>query len=220
MCESSCVKPRGRKIPCSDSRALVAVDGPELREPQRQIAVRARPRLVDQDVERTVHRLEVVVALLRLDRRVHAVGELREVAGGLPEHRLADVRRRDDLVAAARCGCRARSPRGSCGPSRPSGATRRDRPPARAGTRTGRGHVRACGGRAARPPRGGAGSRRALPASATPSRRSRCSCGRDSSPRQYAPETRSSLTCRCCDVDGTWGPRHRSVNASVVAGTA
>ena len=43
----------------------------------------------------------------------------------------------------------------------------------------------------------------------------RWSWGRFSSPRQYAPATRISLKCPSRAVEGTWGPRQRSVNAGV-----
>ena len=60
---------------------LVAVHGAELEQPQRQLAVRALPTLVDQEVHRAVHRLRVVLAVVHLHRRVHAVGVEVEVAG-------------------------------------------------------------------------------------------------------------------------------------------
>ena len=40
----------------------------------------------------------------------------------------------------------------------------------------------------------------------------RWSWGRFSSPRQYAPATRMSLKWPSREVEGTWGPRQRSVN--------
>ena len=43
---------------------LEAIDGAELGEPHRQVAVAARLRLVDLDVVRTVHRLEQVAFLV------------------------------------------------------------------------------------------------------------------------------------------------------------
>ncbi len=86
--------------PVHHSRLLVAVHRPELEQSQRQLAVRAHVAAVDQDVERAVHRLEVVVgAAVELHRRVHAVGEPVEVPGDLEEVRLGDVRRVDELVA-------------------------------------------------------------------------------------------------------------------------
>ena len=77
---------------------LVAVHGAELEHPQRELAVAPQPRLEDQDVERAVHRLEVVVLpalaafVVEVDRREHAVGEPLEVARRLEEALLRDVR--------------------------------------------------------------------------------------------------------------------------------
>ena len=82
-----------------DARLLVAVHGAELEEPQRELAVAARPTPEDQDVERAVHRLEVVLgAAVELHRRVHAVGEPVEVPADLEQMRLRDVRRVHELV--------------------------------------------------------------------------------------------------------------------------
>ena len=57
---SSWVKPRTRVMPFSSPDLLEAVDGAELGQPHRQVAVAARLRLVDLDVVRAVHRLEQV----------------------------------------------------------------------------------------------------------------------------------------------------------------
>ena len=54
-----------------DARALVAVDRPELEEPQREFPVE-RGGSVYEDVHRAVHRLGVVRRALQLHRRVHA----------------------------------------------------------------------------------------------------------------------------------------------------
>ena len=82
------------------ARLLVAVDGAELEEPHRQLAVGALAALVDEDVERAVHRLEVVLlAAVELHGREHALGEPVEVARRLEERALGDVRRVDELVA-------------------------------------------------------------------------------------------------------------------------
>jgi hypothetical protein len=76
-----------------DARLLVAVHRPELEQPQRQLAVRTHAAAVDEDVERAVHRLEVVLgAAVELHGREHAVGEPVEVARLLEELRLRDVR--------------------------------------------------------------------------------------------------------------------------------
>ena len=92
--------------PVHDARLLVAVDGAELEQPQRQLAVGALPALVDEDVERAVHRLQVVaMTLVELHRREHALGEPLQVAGGLEQLRLGDVGRVDELVARLLVAC-------------------------------------------------------------------------------------------------------------------
>ena len=82
------------------ARALEAVDGAELRPAIRQVAVAAQPRLVDRQVERAVHRLELVLDVLDLDRRVHVRPVEIGVPARVPEVELRDVRRVDDVVAA------------------------------------------------------------------------------------------------------------------------
>ncbi len=82
------------------ARLLVAVDRAELEEPHRQLAVGALVALVHEDVERAVHRLEVVLLpAVELHRRVHALGEPVQVARLLEERALGDVGRVDELVA-------------------------------------------------------------------------------------------------------------------------
>ena len=79
---------------------LVAVDGAELEHPQGQLAVRPLAALVDEDVERAVHRLQVVLEpTVELHGRVHPVGEPVEVARRLEQLRLGDVRGVHELVA-------------------------------------------------------------------------------------------------------------------------
>jgi hypothetical protein len=83
-------------------RLLVPVDRPELEQPQRQLAVGALPRGVDEQVHGAVHRLGVVLLpLVELHGRVHAVGVPVEVAAGLEQLGLGDVRREHELVAGA-----------------------------------------------------------------------------------------------------------------------
>ena len=85
------------------TRLLVAVDGAELRQPQRELLVAPRPRLVDHRVVRAVHRLEEVLLVLLHDNRLElAVGVVGIVAGDLVEVDLADVGRVDGLVAPRR----------------------------------------------------------------------------------------------------------------------
>ena len=83
------------------ARLLEAVDGAELGQPHRQVAVAPRLRLVDHDVVRAVHRLEQVpLAVLEFDRRELAVAVVREMARDLVQLDAADVRRIDRFVAA------------------------------------------------------------------------------------------------------------------------
>ena len=172
MCASSWVRPRHAREAVHHARLLVAVDGAELEHAQRELAVRAHPALVDQDVERAVHRLEVVLgAAVELHRREHAVGEPVEVARRLEQVRLRDVRRVHELVAGGVVPRGASSPPSRGGSCRPSGGTRRARSRSRRETRRGRARHRACGGRASPPPRVGAGAPRAPPSTPTPCRR-------------------------------------------------
>ena len=63
---------------------LVAVDRAELEHPKGKLTVRALPGLEDQDMEWTVHRLEVVaMTLVELHRREHALREPLQMAGRL-----------------------------------------------------------------------------------------------------------------------------------------
>ena len=70
--------------PVQRSQSLMAVDRAQLGQPHRQLPIRPDLRLVNQHVERAVHRFHVVVAGVGLHRRIHVVRVLREVAGGLP----------------------------------------------------------------------------------------------------------------------------------------
>ncbi len=93
--------------PVAHAVLLVAIDGAEFGEAQREVAVGALLELIDLDVEGAVHRLDIVVlhecvvaaAFLHLHDREHAVFVEREVPGGFPEIGFADVRGVDDLVA-------------------------------------------------------------------------------------------------------------------------
>ena len=114
---------------------LVAVDGAELEQPQRQLPVRPAARPEDQVVHRAVHRLEVVVlpglaqlpvgAVLgvELHGRVHALGVPGQVAGGLEQLGLGDVRGVDELVARLACDGGASSPPARGGRCRPWGGS-------------------------------------------------------------------------------------------------
>ena len=56
--------------------------------------------LVDKDVARAVHRLQAVLRVVELHRRVHVFAVVLFVAGDLPELAAHDVRREDHVVAA------------------------------------------------------------------------------------------------------------------------
>jgi hypothetical protein len=86
--------------PPQRARGFVAVDGPELRVAHGQVAVAARSALEDQHVKRAVHGLEVILLVLDLDRRVHAFLVPLQVPARLPQPRLSDVGRGDEVVAA------------------------------------------------------------------------------------------------------------------------
>ena len=81
--------------------ALVAVDVAELGVARGQIAVALGRVLVDEDVARAVHGLEAVLGVVELHGRVHVFGVEALVAGDLPELAAHDVRRVDQLIAAA-----------------------------------------------------------------------------------------------------------------------
>ena len=94
-------EPAHTQQPVQHAGALVAVDGAQLGHTDGQVAVAAEGVLVHLDVERAVHRLHVVVLPVDVHRRVHVLGVEVEVAARLPERRLADVRRVDDVIAGS-----------------------------------------------------------------------------------------------------------------------
>ena len=101
MWASSCVKPRTRKQSVHGSGALVAVHVAEFGVALRQIAIRFRRVLVDEDVARAVHGLEAILRVIELHGRVHVFGVDLFMAGDLPELAAHDVRREDHVIAAA-----------------------------------------------------------------------------------------------------------------------
>ena len=78
---------------------FVAVNRPQFEIAQRQIAVGADLRLVDQHVGEAVHRLDAVGLLIHLGE-VHVLPVVIEVARPLPEIRLEDLGTDDDVVTA------------------------------------------------------------------------------------------------------------------------
>src|SRR5271169_2888681 len=84
-----------------DAGALVAIDGAELAVARWQIAVGLERVLVDEDVERTVHRLHAVFRVVQFHGGEHVLRVVAGVAGGLPQVGAGDVRSEDQRVAAA-----------------------------------------------------------------------------------------------------------------------
>ena len=82
-----------------DAGLLVPVDRAELEEPERELAVGPPARPEDQVVHRAVHGLEVVLRALQVHAREHGVLVVRQVARGLEQAALADVRRPDVVEA-------------------------------------------------------------------------------------------------------------------------
>ena len=82
------------------SAALVAVNSPEFREAHGQIAIAMQLGLVNENVARAVHGLELVIGLLHFDRAEHAVPIKAGVPAGLPEIEPHDVRCVNEIVAA------------------------------------------------------------------------------------------------------------------------
>ena len=80
-------------------RLLVAVDGAKLGPTEWQLTIGVLAVLVDHDMEGTVHRLDVVVALVHLHRRVHPLLVEAEVTALLPEPGTTDVGGIDHLIA-------------------------------------------------------------------------------------------------------------------------
>ncbi len=95
-------EPAGPEHPVDDAGALVAVDGAELGDAHRQLAVRPRARPVRQDVERAVHGLQAVRrgSVIDVHPGVHQLAVVLEVPRDAPEVLLGDVRGVDRLVAA------------------------------------------------------------------------------------------------------------------------
>ena len=89
---------------------LVAVDRAQLEQAQRQLPVGALAGVEDQVVARAVHGLRVVLAVVHLHGRVHAVLVEAEVARGLEQLPVGDVGRVDELVAALGVALAASSP--------------------------------------------------------------------------------------------------------------
>ena len=174
------------------ARALVAVDRAELRVADRQLAVRAQLRAVDRRVERAVHRLDEVALPVELHAAEEVVLVVREVPRGLEQLLAREVRRVDQLVAAAHVLAPDDvldliADEGALRVPQHEPRARPDRPSSRD-----RAACRARGGRGAWPPRCAPGARRAPSATERPCRRragaGRCARRRASRrPRTTAP---------------------------------
>ncbi len=86
--------------PVHDSGALVTIDGAQLAQPHRQIAIRAQRVHVNQDVPRAVHGLEAVVGVVELHRGKHVLLVEALVPGDLPQVHAHHVRRIDERIPA------------------------------------------------------------------------------------------------------------------------
>src|SRR5450759_2086061 len=81
-----------------DSRLLVAIYGTQFGPSKRKITIAANLRLVDEDMEGAVHRLEHVLVLIDLKRRVHVLLVEAPVARGFPEFKICNVGCVDEFI--------------------------------------------------------------------------------------------------------------------------
>src|SRR5450830_1022489 len=82
-----------------DSRLLVAIHGTQFSPPKRKITIAANLRLVDEDMEGAVHRLEHVLVLIDLERGVHVLLEEAPMARGFPEFKICNVGGVDEFIS-------------------------------------------------------------------------------------------------------------------------
>ena len=82
-----------------DAAALVAVHRAQLSDSHGQVPVASNVVLVVHDVEGAVHRLEVVLLAVHLDRGVHVLAVEAQMPARLPQRRAPDVWRVDEVVA-------------------------------------------------------------------------------------------------------------------------
>src|SRR5450759_2691657 len=81
-----------------DSRLLVAIYGTQFGPSKRKITIAANLRLVDENMEGAVHRLEHVLVPIDLERRVHVLLVEAPMARGLPELKIRYVGRVDEFI--------------------------------------------------------------------------------------------------------------------------
>jgi len=80
------------------TRALIAIDRALFGKSQRQIAIRTQLALVDVQVEGAVHRLDVILLVLDLDRGIHVLFIEPQMTARLPQAGFANMGRVDQVV--------------------------------------------------------------------------------------------------------------------------
>ena len=80
--------------------AFVAIDGAEFSKPDRQIAIAAHARFVNQNVAGAIHGLELIFGFFDFDRAEHVLFVEIGVTGSLPQIEQHDVRGVHKIVAA------------------------------------------------------------------------------------------------------------------------
>ena len=66
-------EPTNAQQPVQRARPFVAIDGSQLEQPQRQLAIATLAITINEAVHRAVHRLGVIGAVVHFHRRIHAV---------------------------------------------------------------------------------------------------------------------------------------------------
>src|SRR5882762_2854144 len=83
------------------SRTLVTIDGAELAQAHRQIAIRLQRIFVDENVAGTVHRLEAIFGVVEFHGVEHVLRVVAFVARGKKQLAAGHVRRYDERIAAS-----------------------------------------------------------------------------------------------------------------------
>jgi hypothetical protein len=83
------------------ARTLVAIHGAQLGQPYGKLPVAAQLRLVNQDVSRAIHGLELVIGFFNFDGAEHIFAIKIRVAAGLPQFQQHDMWGENEIVAAA-----------------------------------------------------------------------------------------------------------------------
>src|SRR5215470_5944200 len=82
-----------------NTASFESIHGTPFSQTDGQVAVRTHTALIDVDVKRAIHRLQVVQLFVDLDRRVHILRVETEMPARLPQAGATDVRRIDKVVA-------------------------------------------------------------------------------------------------------------------------